>query len=70
MATVTYEFSVELPSLNARKLAKMCSDTTNWGCPIEWEHACPIRKGSCWDVSTEDWKEFLKQAKVVKDAEG
>lgn len=60
---------IDLPSLDARKLAKLCKrfEETH-KCPVDWgKLPCLLTWDYCSEITANDWKKFLKDTKVVEE---
>ena len=69
MVTIRCNYLIDLPSLDARKLAKLCkmAEKTHV-CPVGWGNLpCLFHGLFCSEITANDWKKFLKDTKVVEE---
>ena len=69
MVTIRCKYLIDLPSLDARKLAKLCKrNEETHECPVDWgKIPCLLPGEYCSEITANDWKKFLKDTKVVEE---
>lgn len=74
MPTVKYELELDLPTLVPAELAKTCRENAKYypslgdPCPFCWfPGRCILDAERCSCVKAKDWKNFLKDCKVVEE---
>lgn len=69
MVTIRCNDLIDLPSRDARKLAKLCKMAgKTHNCPVNWgKSPCLFHGMYCSEITANDWKKFLKDTKVVEE---
>ena len=69
MVIIRCNYLINLPSRDARKLAKLCKRAEETHeCPVNWgKLPCLFNGLFCSEITANDWKKFLKDTKVVEE---
>ena len=69
MKTIQCHYLIDLPSLDARKLAKLCKrNEETHECPVDWgKLPCLLHGLYCSEITANDWKKFLKDASFSRE---